>query len=583
MSQRANRRSLSVPGFREGYSNRGLLVPTSLPLGTKTLQLAYPSARPAAPPSEGLRRPSASGRRLLCPTARTMPTMPGVLEKLEARVANSTDLVLIREVRRCFDARAYRAAYVMTWLATAESLKAKFIVMGNRDSQIGRVSRQLEQMEAQRKPTDSFVLDKAKEFGLLSPDEHVKLDHMLTMRNVYAHPLGAAPERVEVLAAISVAVECVLSRPPLLRHGYATEVVRSLLEDRHFLDDVESAIDEHARAVAARLNPIVVPFLFEKLTQGLEALAGDPESAVFWRRGVRFAGTFLETASPDFASDEWDLAQRSEQCPRACSQVLSGARIWPLLPRSAQDAVLGHLVEPHKRGGGALPLQSTDVRRALSLRDEDLLTTRQRARLSAALASAPYDVLRSAAVSLRDYLDKVIDDLSSHDWYTQNPAANAVEHAGHSGVAELSPDNQVRLGRSILQAADGQSNGAAAVLAKVEQSVEHYPRDFVLGIFLECFTNELGQFRLKKHCLFTTLRLAIQHPQTEELWSQLLASVESSEPKYAWGEEYSDAMRSVEEAIRTGGVPVSPTDELIGMLRDKAAAHAGEPWDSSIA
>lgn len=502
--------------------------------------------------------------------------MPGALEKLEARVANSTDLVLFREVRRCFDARAYRAAYVMTWLATAESLKAKFIVMGNRDSQIGRVARQLEQMEAQRKPTDSFVLDKANEFGLLSPDEHVKLDHMLTMRNVYAHPLGAAPERVEVLAAVSVAVECVLSRPPLLRHGYAAEVVRSLLEDRHFLDDVESAVDEHARAVAARLHPTLIPFLFERLTKGLEALAGDPESAVFWRRGVSFAGTFLETTSPDFTSEEWSLPQRIEQCPRACSQVLAAAPIWPLLPRSAQDTVLGHLVEPHERGGGALPLRSADVRRALSLRDQDLLTTRHRERLSAALASAPYDVLGSAGVSLRDYLGKVIDDLSSHDWYTQNPAANAVEHAGNSGVADLSPDDQVRLGRSILQAADGQSNGATAVLAKVEQSVEDCPTDFILGVLLECFTNELGLFRLNKHCLFTALRLATQHPQTEELWGQLLASVESSEPKYAWGEEYGEAVRSVEEATRTGGVPVHPTDELIGLLRNKADAHVGE-------
>lgn len=461
----------------------------------------------------------------------------------------------------------------MTWIAAAESLKARFSKMGQRDSQIGRVAKTIHDMESARQPTDAFVLKSAKEFDLLSADEYVKLDHILTLRNIYAHPLGVDPQPVEVVAAISLVVETVLSRPLLLRHGYVSEVVRKLLQDRHFLDDVESVAEDHARSVTRRVHPTVLPYLFERLVKDLEPLSGDPESALYWRRGLAFGISFLEEASPEFSSPEWDLARLIELHPHACSQILSAATVWPKLPTRIQDSVLGHLIEPTAQNQAAEHVQPADIRRALVLRAEGQLTERQRSRLLTAIQAVPYDALTTIGAALPDYLDRVIEDLSSHDWYVQNPAAAAVESAGSQGILALGPVDQTRLGRSILQAAEGGAWGAGDVISAAERSIEDFPAAFVLGVALECFTNESLQFRAKTKWLPSALEMTALHPAADDLFSALLASISESEPKRDYLAEYDLAIEAVERARRSSDVAKEVFDELLDVLKTKSVAY----------
>ena len=46
-------------------------------------------------------------------------------------------------------------------------------------------------------------------YGLIDKPQYAKLDHIKTMRGVYAHPTGAAPSEEEVLAAMVIAVDSI--------------------------------------------------------------------------------------------------------------------------------------------------------------------------------------------------------------------------------------------------------------------------------------------------------------------------------------------------------------------------------------
>ena len=138
--------------------------------------------------------------------------------------------------------------------------------MSLRAGQMARWVSETDRLEADGVTIDQRLLDRAKASGLVSEPEFKKLSYLKDMRNSFAHPTGAAPTAAEVSAALQVAVDVVLSRPPLLGHGFARELTETLFTDLHFLDDVEdkvtSYVDQlrpHARTATAPSSSPSVP------------------------------------------------------------------------------------------------------------------------------------------------------------------------------------------------------------------------------------------------------------------------------------------------------------------------------------
>lgn len=62
-------------------------------------------------------------------------------------------------------------------------------------------------------------------------------------------------------AAIETAVNVVLSRPALMRHGYVKELVSRLFEDRHMLDAISEKIERFAELSNTHIDPTIYPYL----------------------------------------------------------------------------------------------------------------------------------------------------------------------------------------------------------------------------------------------------------------------------------------------------------------------------------
>src|SRR5438105_4220585 len=148
------------------------------------------------------------------------PELRGFAQRLLVKVVSEQDTVLLKEAFACLQAGALRAAYITTWLAIAESLKQKFKVMSDRDSEIHKIVQGIEEREEKEQAVDSYLLRKAKEIGILAPEDVARVGHIFTMRSIFAHPYHVAPSEEEVRAAMVIAVDSVLAYPPFLRHGY---------------------------------------------------------------------------------------------------------------------------------------------------------------------------------------------------------------------------------------------------------------------------------------------------------------------------------------------------------------------------
>ena len=418
--------------------------------------------------------------------------MPDRYDAYLARVMSDQDRALLDEAARCARGNAFRAAYLISWLSVAESLKRRFKELAPLDNEALKITQKVDRAEADHRATDRLLLDGALDYGFLSESEHSRLFQIYTRRSIYAHPYEEAPTEEVVVAAMSEAVDLVLSRPTYLREAYVQRQIAILTERPDMLDDTETAVRAFAEHVVSRVDPSLHQHFVLRLLQKLEPLSVEPDSAQLFQRGIWFLRAYLGTDDDIIAGmDHLDLVTNY---PSASSLVLGIPRTWKQLDELPRNAAFGALRE---RGLGA----SLQLRALVTLREEDVLSTRERERFRELMLEVPLEHLAESGIRLRHYVEQVRDDLRSHVWPTQNPAATAVQQAGPAQIGELLPEVQEDLGRNVLQSAEGNAFSSISLLRRIASQEDVWPATFIRGIVLECFANELHQIRFKTNAL----------------------------------------------------------------------------------
>jgi len=279
------------------------------------------------------------------------------------------------------------------------------------------------------------------------------------------------------------------------------------------------------------VHPEVRSYFVKNLIGHLEQTFDDPALAIFRRRGLEFGTTILRIWRPKFSAANWDLVNIIQKYPHASSTLLCDDKIWKLLPPQANGMVFGHLCEPIEDGKPQHPT-STGLQRLKILDSRNMLNKRQSERLQNQLQSIPYNVLKGAGFPLNQYIHRIIEDLKSHNWYMQNPACEAVSDAGFDACNKLNEAIQEKLGRNILQVADGDAIGAKNMLTELlGKSGEKWPRAFVQGLFLETLVNEKGSFRIKRKYFSEALTIACINPNASDILKKTVHDVQKSKPE----------------------------------------------------
>lgn len=420
---------------------------------------------------------------------------------------------------------ALRAAYVMIWLACAESLKRRFREAQKRDNAAGTIVGEIETKEKEHKAVDKFVLMKAHEYGFVSDSGHTVLNHIYEMRCLYGHPYEEAPSQEQVSHAAAVVVEHVLSKPVKLRHGFGKQLLKSLLEEPNFLDDQQTAVVAFTKDILTRLDESIHGWLLDNYLEELDNFCDDSSMAIFFRRGTWFSQTMLTEVGVDvYSHDDWH--DRSSRFPKILMRVCSVAGIFKEIGKRAQDSLVGLIItESAMRASVLTHLERLSINGALS--------KRQQQRFIEHVSEMPSSSIRSAGLSTKTCCGKLIEAMKSYNWYAQNPAIDLIVSNGPEQAAELDGNQQVDLGRNLLQAAQGRAKSAIEFLEKLSGDGTSWPFHVVRGIGLESFTNEANQIRFKDRYLGRVLS-AIDHLKEEEqnqLINQIAASVDSGSPK----------------------------------------------------
>ena len=420
------------------------------------------------------------------------------LGKYVGLILSSEDRPLFEDAVKAGQVGALRAAYLVIWLSCAESLKRRFREAQTRDSAAGKIVGQIEGMEQSRRSVDTFLVDKARDYGFISDTEHAQLLQIYDNRCIYGHPYETAPSPEKVTDAAATVVDVVLSRPVKFRHGYAQRLVTDLLTDTNYLDDQMSPVTEFAKTILPNLDESVHGWLLDKYWNRLESMAGDASVALFFRRGTWFTRAIVRQVGVEvFNADEWHAKVLAY--PRTTLHVCSVYAIFTGIGDLAQDSLVGSILSESKTTSRVLAyLEQLDNLGPLSDRHRERFVDR--------VSELSMREVAASGLHTKTCYDRLVKGMRSHNWYQQNPAINFVASNGPEQAAELAEDQLVNLGRNILQSAEGHSASAIEFLEDNLAGGKEWPLGIVRGVVLETFSNERNEVRLKVRCLDSVLR-----------------------------------------------------------------------------
>ncbi|MCD4813858.1 hypothetical protein K8S19_09240 [bacterium] len=449
------------------------------------------------------------------------------LTKYLNQILAPEDKPLFEEAIKSADCGALRAAYIMIWLSCAESLKRRFHEALKRDSEAGKIVGEIQTKESNKKAVDYYVLDHANKYGFVDDASFLVLEHIYNMRCIFGHPYEKAPSPEQVKHAASSVVEYVLSRPVKLNKGFAQKLIKDMLGDPDYIDDLRKTVEDFTKEISVRIDEGTYKWLLTKYWKELEKDSYDSSFGKQFRRGVWFSQTLLTIGCVgDFKKDEWHAIVR--KYPKTCMGIFCDWELFSEIGRDAQDYIVGYLI-------GHCEEQPKYLNVLEHLQDRSCLSSRQKERYSKCLDENAIETVRAGNLRLVTCFEAVIDALKSHNFYIQNSAIDIIVQNGWEGMNDLKLEQQIELGRNVLQAADGGAARAYQLIDQIFAEKMEWPENFIKGIFFECFINENDQLRLKERRLEDVLEiLGILKPASRNaMISELIRNVEKGTLKYA--------------------------------------------------
>lgn len=418
------------------------------------------------------------------------------LAKYKKKILAEEDKLLFTEVEKCAKAGAYRAAYILTWIACAESFKRRFREAAKRDANAGPIVGHIKTMESQEKSVDAYLLTEAENYGFIDAAARVKLGNVYTSRCMYAHPYEDAPTEEELLNAVSVVIGHVLSQPVRLKEGFISSQVKEIFGNKNFLDDLQGPVEAYAEEILPRISPDCYEYMLNALFKELDKTAKDASLALYTRRGIWITRILVSECLPTFPKSDWHILVNKHTT--TAPLVLARAEIFDEIGKKAQDSLVGHLLTSASKSPSILkPLEKLLEKDSLSDRHKerffDFIDKFEQPFYSAKSA----DLIKASGLKLKTCFPSIIAHLKSRDWYVQNPIALMVSNAGPDQIHELNDSEEQELGRNILQSSDGGANEASGLLSLMSENANAWPYQFISGVLTECFVNEENQFRFK--------------------------------------------------------------------------------------
>lgn len=408
-------------------------------------------------------------------------------EELLRKVDNEQDRVLLKEAVLALDGGALRAAYVMTWIACAESIKRRLRECANWDKEAESILTQIKGLENNQKAIDGKLVDFAKAVGVVDDIESGQLATIYQNRNIYGHPYERTPTRAEVISAIELVCEAVLFKPIRYKHKFIKELQGDLFHTRNFLDDTNGAVDEFVdNFVLKRIDPSVYVILINRCVQQLENIYGDKLNDVYFRRVSRLCQTLIVHGClfGGWTSDEWH--QRLNRFPNAMHGLCSHVEIIKCMDERARNTWLANAIERAE-------MYPAEFEFLHSVKECALLTNRQIELLHSGIRKCTGYALAQTKIPLNKLFSIIKPKFSAYNYTLVNDAFEFIFGRNFDELSTLTVDDMKCLGASLVMAANRGAYSVQSILRSIEGWERKVPLCVVDGMLNGTFIASDGR------------------------------------------------------------------------------------------
>jgi hypothetical protein len=486
-------------------------------------------------------------------------------DALRSRIIDQQDCILFEDTIKAVRAGAIRLAYIGLWLTCAESLKRRFCEAQKFDNEVGKTLSKIEEKEEKKQSIDNYLIEEACKYGFISSDESIHLKQVYENRCIYGHPYKQTPSLEELYMAGRYVVDFVLSRSVQLGNSFWHRELDRICSDRNYLADSYDAVAEYTKTIHQRLNKKSHVELLRLLWKKWQSLGNI--DYLYLNRFHYFTIAFFKECDDDTFSI-WQEPDNKEfvQYPCIYFTIASDSTIFQKIGQFSKDYIIRTLINGYNKG----QFRTLDI--IDNLQRNNCLSPEQLESFNSRLETISLNDLISSQIAPNQYIERVITELKSYDWYRQNPTIIAVSNMGINKVKCLSPQKQIELGNNILQSAEGNSHEAQNFLDNISQNNKEYPPNFIKGILMECFVNDKGEFRFKIKCLSKACLCLLctsdndRHKLIQEIYKQI--EISSPPNKYMDWSLYDKMINIIQSTISEYSEKLSDLGLLLQQIKD---------------
>lgn len=429
------------------------------------------------------------------------------------------DLTLFDEIITCIENEAYRSASILIWVTVLESLVRKLNVLALNDDEIRTF---MENFENNKNEKD--LLLKCKNQNLINQIEYGQLDTIREARNNYAHATSDSPSKEDVMIYMHYAVEYVLSKPNLFSKNSAKRELHKLLNDSNFLGNADKEqVEEYALTFTKKIANNYLDEIIKKLSKMIEKKfkEKDPNNNTCIKHGLIYAEILilnnLDYLTPDnsnYLIDEYRIT--------SC-HLFTNPHIWKSLDSRSKERIYNYSTISDSSQISSIDFLSIFHK----LYNADKLGDSLKIKYEEEIDKASLNTLMLSRIPPNLYYDKLIEELESHNYYRQNPAAIIIRNRDLSVFS----DNQLeQLGRNILQSAEGGANDSESTIRKFERN-GNAPKSFLKGLLFETMINDDNELRVKPNYFENVMNIVNESQYKNEIFNEFIETIKQARPK----------------------------------------------------
>lgn len=404
------------------------------------------------------------------------------LEELLHQVRAPEKREYMNEALRCYAAGAYRASVVIAVAAGLDDLRDKLGDLagsGGAPQAVKDAHNQIQQQASAGQAFESHLINHCRHtVDMLTQSESDKLEAILKIRHLCAHPSGHTGTAEEARDAIATMIDLVLSRPAAMGIAGVTNLLDRLAGPNFFPNPTGDSIARTVRAEMTGLHNSVRVALGKKLVETVRLEATTPDTTGFFPKktqrhrncilflrgmvgvggsvrdcALRYFGDLVE--DPITSADALEVLVGEPVAVQALP-VLTRERCVSLARRHMKTAEVRGLI----RSWGTAGILTDDDRREINA-----------AALTSLSPTGGPDVLALAEVGSPDLLELAleqwIDSAGTHEFTRANAAIAAIQSLTADYNAVFNEDRRAKYLLHVARHSQGTyANNAAAALVR---------------------------------------------------------------------------------------------------------------------